>query len=75
MGRGGGPNHPEKSQNKGFLSNSGPDLLKNYQATKPAFNVLGLSRYIDTSILIDTYLADTVSIRLGAVSRYFQKFY
>ena len=26
-------------KNKGFLSNSGPDLLKNYEATKPAFNV------------------------------------
>ena len=30
---------PEKSQNKGFLSNNGPDLLNNHKATKPAFNV------------------------------------
>ena len=29
---------PEKSQNIGFLSNSGPDPLKNYKATEPAFN-------------------------------------
>ena len=38
--RGGGtPHPPEKSQNIGFLSNSGPDPLKNYKATEPAFNV------------------------------------
>ena len=30
---------PEKSQNIGFLSNAGPDPLKNHKATKPAFNV------------------------------------
>ena len=30
---------PEKSQNIGFLSNSCPDPLKNYEATEPAFNV------------------------------------
>ena len=30
---------PEKLQNIGFLSKSGPDPLKNYQATDPAFNV------------------------------------
>ena len=30
----------EKSQkNIGFLSNTGPDPLKNHKATKPAFNV------------------------------------
>ena len=29
----------KKSQNKGFLSNTGPDPLKNHKATKPAFNV------------------------------------
>ena len=29
----------EKSQNMGFLSNTGPDHLKNHKATKPAFNV------------------------------------
>ena len=26
-------------KNKGFLSNSGLDPMKNYKATKPAFNV------------------------------------
>ena len=35
----GGRDPPEKSQYIGFLSNSGPDPLKNYKATKPAFNV------------------------------------
>ena len=36
-GKGSGP--PEKSQNKGFLRNTGPDSLENHKATKPAFNV------------------------------------
>ena len=33
--------HPplENYKNIGFLSNTGPDLLKNHKATKPAFNV------------------------------------
>ena len=30
---------PEKYKNIGFLSNSGPDPLKNHKATKQAFNV------------------------------------
>ena len=30
---------PEKSQNIGFRSNTGPDPLKNGKATKPAFNL------------------------------------
>ena len=30
---------PEKSQNKGFLNNTGPDPLKSHIATKPALNV------------------------------------
>ena len=30
---------PEKSQNIGFLSKTGPNQLKNHKATKPAFNV------------------------------------
>ena len=34
----GGPDNPEKSQNIGFLSNTGPDPLKNHNATIPAFN-------------------------------------
>ena len=38
-GGAGGPDPPEKSQKIGFLSNTGPDLLKNHKATKPAFNV------------------------------------
>ena len=33
----GGPSKNHK--NVGFLSNSGPDPLKNYEATVPAFNV------------------------------------
>ena len=33
----------KKSQNIGFLSNSGPDPLKNHKATKLAFNVGPLS--------------------------------
>ena len=36
-----GPDSPplKNYKNIGFLSNSGPDPLKNYEATKPAFNV------------------------------------
>ena len=30
---------PGKLQNIGLFSNTGPDLLKNHKATKPAFNV------------------------------------
>ena len=30
---------PEKPQNLGFLSNTGPDPLKNLKATKPEFIV------------------------------------
>ena len=33
---------PENHKNIGFLSNTGPDPLKNYKATKPAFNVFGI---------------------------------
>ena len=33
------PPLPEKSQNIGFLSNTGRDHMKNHKATKPAFNV------------------------------------
>ena len=37
---GSGPPPPLKNhKNIGCLSNSGPDLLKNYEATEPAFNV------------------------------------
>ena len=32
--------HTEKSHNLGFLSNIGPDPLKNNKASKPAFNVV-----------------------------------
>ena len=36
----GGPEPPLKNEkNIGFLSNAGPDPLKNHKATKPAFNV------------------------------------
>ena len=41
--RGGGTENSDKSlknhKNIGFLSNTGPDPLKNYKAAKPAFNV------------------------------------
>ena len=35
----GGPDPPEKSQKYRVSFNTGPDFLKNYKATKPAFNV------------------------------------
>ena len=38
-GEGGQDPPPEKSQNKGFLSNTGQDPLKNHKDTKHAFNV------------------------------------
>ena len=38
-GGAGGPDPPEKSQNIGFLSNTGSVLLKEHKATKSAFNV------------------------------------
>ena len=40
----GGPTSPLENHKKniGFLSNTGPDPLKNHKATRPAFNV-GLS--------------------------------
>ena len=38
-GQGARPSPPEKSQNKEFLGNTGPDCLKNYKAIKPAFIV------------------------------------
>ena len=39
-GRRGGPDSPFLKNHKtiGFLSNTGPDPLKNHKATKPAFN-------------------------------------
>ena len=40
-GRGSQLPPPEKSQNVGFLSNTGPDPLKNQKATKPAISMLG----------------------------------
>ena len=36
------PPPPKNHKNIGFLSNSGPDPLKNHKATEPAFN-FGLS--------------------------------
>ena len=35
-----GSGFPEKSQNIGYLSKTGPDPLNNHKATKPAFNVV-----------------------------------
>ena len=37
--RGSGPPLKNKKKNIGFLSNAGPDPLKNHKATKPAFNI------------------------------------
>ena len=38
--------HPLKNhKNKGFLSNTGPDPLKNHKAERPAFSVGQLSAY------------------------------
>ena len=34
------PPPPEKSKTIGCLSDSSPDLLRNYEATEPAFNVV-----------------------------------
>ena len=39
------PHTPEKSQNKGFLSNACPDPLKNHKSAKPEFNVGPSSAY------------------------------
>ena len=33
------PPPPKNHKNIGFLSNVGPDLLKNYNFAKPAFNI------------------------------------
>ena len=35
----GGPDTPPEKSQKGFLSNIGPNPLKNLKAAKPAFNV------------------------------------
>ena len=43
----GDPDPPENHKNIGFLINTGPDPLKNYRATKPAFNI-GLSLAVST---------------------------
>ena len=49
-GRGSGP--PLKNhKNIGFLSNTGPDPLKNHKATKPAFSVVPLSAHQRNAIL------------------------
>ena len=34
------PPPPKNHKNIGFLSNSSPDPLKNYEATDPAFNIV-----------------------------------
>ena len=39
-------------KNKGFLSNSGPDPLKNYKASEPAFNVWPSSALQQNAILM-----------------------
>ena len=50
----GGPDphpQPEKSQNIGFLSNTGLDLLKNHKATKPAFIVVSAKPHLNGVLL------------------------
>ena len=42
-GAGGSEPLPKKQKNIGFLSNTGPDRLKNHKATEPAFNLGPLS--------------------------------
>ena len=45
----GGPDPPPLSKNHkhlGFLSNIGPDPLKNHKATKPAFNGMPAKRHL-----------------------------
>ena len=51
--RGPDPTPPEKiHKNLGFLSNTGPDHLKNHKATKPEFNVGPLSARQRNAILM-----------------------
>ena len=38
-------NQTNKNKSIGFLSNTGPDPLKNQKATKPAFNVGSISAH------------------------------
>ena len=61
---GNGPPPPQKKKKKnhknlGFLCNTGPDPLKNHQATKPAFNVGQSSAHQRNSIkMVFSWLAD-----------------
>ena len=51
-GGGGGSGPPlENYKNIGLLSNTGPDPLKNYKATKPAFNVGPAKRHLNRVLL------------------------
>ena len=43
---------PEKLQNIVFLSNTGPDPLKNHKATKPSFNTVYLVNVKFSNILV-----------------------
>ena len=54
-----GPDSPpeKKHKNIGFLSNTGPDPLKNHKGTKPAFNVGPPSARQRNAILIGVFLA------------------
>ena len=46
--RAGGPDPLERSQKIGFLSNTGPDPLKNRKATRPEFDVMPLPNASET---------------------------
>ena len=50
------PPPPEKSQNIGFLSNTGPDPLKNHKATQPVFNDGPSSAHQGNTILMKAHL-------------------
>ena len=53
------PPHLKNRKNKGFLRNTGPDPLKNYKATKPAFNgVPASARQRNTNLMAFRWRAD-----------------
>ena len=65
MGGGGtrGLDPPEKSQNIGFLNNTGPDPLKNHKATKSAFNIGPSTAHMRNAILMAFHWhADDISL-------------
>ena len=60
----GGPDHPLKNhKNIGFLSNTGPDPLKNHKAAKPAFTYGPLCLATDASLTADPGVASSIPAR------------